>query len=300
MEPEKQQELIAALEDAYNRGVTLEQIQGSVNEDVMSFAQDYYSKKKDGTVGSQAADPMGSILGSGGVGTEFPSTQLATESQAVVGGLIPTIDAARDRGVSLEQIRGAVNPEIYNLAEQYYKSLEGKGYSTLSNLSSLKDGNLIIDDNPSELGRLWNRANASGRLADYIAYGELSGDFNYEDLAYYNYIIQRDAVKEDDALYSDSGVGGFILDVVRAIPESMISAFSAYESGSVGAGAGLAAGSVVPGIGNLTGTTVGFFSSTSLAVEYAASLMQSLQEQGIDVRDMDQLRFAMENPAIMS
>jgi hypothetical protein len=231
MEPEKQQELIAALEDAYSRGVTLEQIQGSVNEDVMSFAQDYYSKKKDGTVGSQAADPMGSILESGGVGTEFPSTQLATESQAVAGGLIPTIDAARDRGVSLEQIRGAVNPEIYNLAEQYYKSLEGKGYSTLSNLSSLKDGNLIIDDNPSELGRLWNRGNASGRLADYIAMGEITGDFNYEDLAYYNYIIQRDAVREDDALYSDSGVGGFLLDVVRALPESMISMGSAYESG---------------------------------------------------------------------
>ena len=300
MEPEKQQELIAALEDAYSRGVTLEQIQGSVNEDVMSFAQDYYSKKKDGTVGSQAADPMGSILGSEDVSTGFASTPLATESQAVVGGLIPNIDAARDRGVSLEQIRGAVNPEIYNLAEQYYKSLEGKGYSTLSNLSSLKDGNAIIDDNPSELGRLWNRANATGRLGDYIAMGEISGDFNYEDLAYYNYIIQRDAVKEDDWLYSNSTVGGFLLDVVRALPESMITMGSAYESGSVGAGTGLAAGSVVPGIGNITGTTVGYFTSTSLATEYASSLMQSLQEQGIDVRDMDQLRFAMENPDIMS
>jgi len=300
MEPEKQQELIAALEDAYSRGVTLEQIQGSVNEDVMSFAQDYYSKKKDGTVGSQAADPMGSILGSEDVSTGFASTPLATESQAVVGGLIPNIDAARDRGVSLEQIRGAVNPEIYNLAEQYYKSLEGKGYSTLSNLSSLKDGNAIIDDNPSELGRLWNRANATGRLGDYIAMGEISGDFNYEDLAYYNYIIQRDAVKEDDWLYSNSTVGGFLLDVVRALPESMITMGSAYESGSIGAGTGAAAGSVVPGFGTLSGGTVGYFTSTSLATEYASSLMQSLQEQGIDVRDMDQLRFAMENPDIMS
>jgi len=300
MEPEKQQELIAALEDAYNRGITLEQMQGSVNEDVMSFAQDYYSKKKDGTVGSQAADPMGSILGSEDVSTAFASTPLATESQAVAGGLIPTIDAARDRGVSLEQIKGAVNPEIYNLAEQYYKSLEGKGYSTLSNLSSLGDGNAIIDDNPSELGRLWNRSNASGRLGDYIAMGEITGDFNYEDLAYYNYIIQRDAPKEDDWLYSNSTVGGFLLDVVRAIPESAITMGSAYESGAIGAGTGAAAGSVIPVAGTLGGGTVGFFTSTSLATEYASSLMKSLQEQGIDITDIDQLRFAMENPEIMS
>ena len=45
MEPQEQ-ELLAALEDAYNRGITLEQMEGNISDDAMAIAQDFFSKKK--------------------------------------------------------------------------------------------------------------------------------------------------------------------------------------------------------------------------------------------------------------
>jgi uncharacterized protein with von Willebrand factor type A (vWA) domain len=47
------EQLLEALESAYNRGVTLEQMQGKLSDDAMVVAQDFFSKKKDGTEGSQ-------------------------------------------------------------------------------------------------------------------------------------------------------------------------------------------------------------------------------------------------------
>jgi hypothetical protein len=54
MEDEK---LLQALEDAYNRGVTFEQMQGKLSDEALLVAQDFYSKKKDGTEDSQIASP---------------------------------------------------------------------------------------------------------------------------------------------------------------------------------------------------------------------------------------------------
>ena len=53
MEPQEQ-ELLAALEDAYNRGITLEQMEGNISDDAMAIAQDFFSKKKDGTAGPRS------------------------------------------------------------------------------------------------------------------------------------------------------------------------------------------------------------------------------------------------------
>ena len=58
MEDEK---LLQALESAYNRGVTFEQIQGNLSDEALIVAQDFYSKKKDGTEDSQIASPSVSI-----------------------------------------------------------------------------------------------------------------------------------------------------------------------------------------------------------------------------------------------
>ena len=45
MEPQEQ-EFLAALEDAYNRGITFEQMEGNISDDAMAIAQDFFSKKK--------------------------------------------------------------------------------------------------------------------------------------------------------------------------------------------------------------------------------------------------------------
>jgi len=40
------EQLLEALESAYNRGVTLEQMQGKLSDDAMIVAQDFFTKKK--------------------------------------------------------------------------------------------------------------------------------------------------------------------------------------------------------------------------------------------------------------
>lgn len=306
MEPQEQ-ELLAALEDAYNRGITLEQMEGNISDDAMAIAQDFFSKKKDGTAGSQIATP--GVLASESLGRPMgsPSTQLESESQAVANGIFSAIEGAKERGVTLDQMKDNVTPEVYTLAQEYYKSVDGTGSKFLP---AMQDHNLIIDENPSELGRLWNRAAAGGMLADAITQGEITGDFNWEAIAYYNYIIQRDAPKDSDYLSDQTGstVDDFVLDVIRTIPESMISMGLAWKSGgegaAVGAGVGAGVGSIVPvagtAIGAKTGATIGFFAGTSLALEYGHSFVDVFREQGIDVTDVDELKAAVQDPELLS
>ena len=78
MEDEK---LLQALESAYNRGVTFEQIQGTSDE-ALIIAQDFYSKK-DGTEDSRIASPSVSISEPSRESGASLSTQLGSDSQAI-------------------------------------------------------------------------------------------------------------------------------------------------------------------------------------------------------------------------
>lgn len=299
------EQLLEALESAYNRGVTLEQMQGKLSDDAMIVAQDFFSKKKDGTEGSQIASP--SVLASEPSvrGTVSLSTQLDSDSKAVSSGLLDAVKAAQERGVTLEQMQGKLSDDAYNLASQYYKTIESQRPVN----RKMKDHWLIIDENPSELGRLWNRAVSGGILANEIAEAEITGVMDYEKIAYLNNIVQRDAPKEEDYLYDTSNpVGSFVLDVIRTIPESLISMATAAEAGirgaAAGAGVGAGAGSVIPGAGTAAGATTGaiagYFGGTSLALEYGHSIMDVLREEGVDVTSPDQLREASRDQRIMS
>jgi hypothetical protein len=147
-------------------------------------------------------------------------------------------------------------------------------------------------------------------LADAITQGEMTGDFNWESIAYYNHIIQRDAPKDSDYLSDQTGsaVDDFVLDVVRTIPESIISMGLAWKSGgegaAAGAGIGAGVGSFVPvagtAVGAKTGATIGFFAGTSLALEYGHSFVDVLREQGVDVTDVDELKTAVQDPELLS
>ena len=136
-----------------------------------------------------------------------------------------------------------MSQETYDLAKQYYATLE----SNKPHVRAMKDHWLIIDDNPSEIGRLWNRAVAGGILANEVQEGELSGSMDYEKIAYLNHIIERDAPKDSDYLFDQSGsaVDDFVLDVIRTIPESLISMATAFQAGAAGAAAGAGTGAAV-------------------------------------------------------
>jgi len=302
MEDEK---LLQALEDAYNRGVTFEQIQEKLSDDALRVAENFYSKKKDGTEDSQIASPSVSASEPSVKSTVSLSTQLDSDAQAVQSGILKSIKDAQERGITLDQMQGKLSDNAYNLASQYYKTVEAQRPAN----RKMKDHWLIIDDNPSELGRLWNRAVSGGILANEIAEAEITGVMDYEKIAYLNNIVQRDAPKEEDYLYDTSNpVGSFVLDVIRTIPESLISMATAAEAGVRGAAAGAATGagvgSVIPGAGTAAGATTGaiagYFGGTSLALEYGHSIMDVLREEGVDVTSPDQLKEASRDSRIMA
>jgi hypothetical protein len=302
------QDLLSVLQSAYDRGVTLEQIQQALNDDpnveqgALQVAEDFFLKKKDSSEGSQAGDLVVSESESVQDTMASPSTAVDSNSGFLLQEGLTSLSDAYDRGVNLSQIEQEFqdNPEFVSLAKDYYKTLESRVWD-----DPREEGmGIIIDDNPNMLGRLWNRGAASGRLAAEIAKGEATGYMNWENIAYLNSIMQRDGVKKTG---EENPVFDFAADVVRAIPESLISMATSIEAGltgaAAGAGTGAGIGSVVPGIGTAvgagTGAVSGFFGASSLAIEYAHSLMDVIREEGVNVTDGDQLAFAFEDEELM-
>jgi len=303
------EKLLQALEDAYNKGVTFEQMQGKLSDEVLVVAEDFFSKKKASTEDSQIASPSVLVSEPSVRSTGSLSTQLESDSQAINKGLLDALEGAKNKGIGLDQLQAKLSPEVFNIAQQYYGTLDSERPHT----RTMREHPLIIDDNPSEIGRLWNRAVAGGILANEIAMGEQSqAGMDYEKIAYLNSIIQRDAVRDSDYLYDESGsaVDDFVLDVIRTIPESLISMATAIKPGieglaagvGVGTGVGLAggplAGITVP-VAAGVGATSGYFGATSLALEYGHSIMDVLREEGVDVTDPQVLADAVENEQIM-
>jgi len=255
-------ELLLELEKAYNNGVSFEQIKEAVvangMEDQIGIVEDFYKKKKDvGTV--QDSSPSVPSFS----GLPFPAyvspSQLRSQAQTW-----------RDVGPSL----GFVPAQTSENREE-------------------KSTWLIADDNPNELQRLWNRAVARGRIGAIMADVETGGLVNVEDIAYYNGILQRDAPKDDDWLAAnvdEHPIGSFILDIIRVLPESLVSSVATLEPGLAGAAAGAGAGALTGGFGAVPGALGGFFGASSLASEYANSMMASFQEAGVDVTNEDELR----------
>jgi len=306
MEPE----FLKELESAYNRGATIDDVRGVLGDDqeLLTMAEDFYSKKKESTEGSRSAGPSVSPSEYVEDITASLSTQLDSESKAHITGFVGTIDESIRNGVPIESIRQSLadDDQLLGIANDYYRTVQA---AQRPRFDVMKEHPLIIDDNPSELGRLWNRAVAGGILANEVQEGEVSGNMNYEKIAYLNSIIQRDAPREEDYLYDTSNpVGSFALDVIRTIPESLISMATATGAGARGAAAGTAAGaaagSIIPGAGTAagagTGAVAGYFGGASLGLEYAHSIMDVLREEGVDVTSPDQLYTATQDAEIMS
>ena len=167
----------------------------------------------------------------------------------------------------------------------------------------------IVDEDPNELQKIWNSGIASGALANIIAKSEAGADLDYDKLVYYNKVLKDNQPKQGDVLQSDALIAGFALDVLRVVPQSLISMATAAPAGAIGAGAGAATGAAygslfLPGAGSAVGATTGalsgFAGASSLAIEYANSMMASLQEAGVDIYNDDLLESAFKDPQKMS
>ena len=195
-----------------------------------------------------------------------------------------------------------------------------KSFAADNTIGDLEDGkfqgpkpsDFITDESPNELQRLINRAVARGIRADIFASQQKGA--RIEDLAYLNYIEERDAPRYEDYLVADpatvAGSPSFVLDGLRAVGESMISMVAAAPVGAVGAGVGAAsggglgllggpfAGVTVPA-GLIKGALGGFATTTSAAIEYGGKVNEVLMEAGVDVTDAEALTKAFADEKLM-
>jgi len=254
------------LEAAYKNDVSLEQVKQALidggQEQGIPEVEDFYKKKKDFGVEDS-------------VSTSVDSYSLSNLPVSIAAQQLPdNFEEQAEANPSLAKRNGIVEDVLGTVSDDP---------------SEQKSTWMIVDKNPNELQRLWNRGNARGRLAAEMAatYPDL------ENVAYYNDILQRDAPKESDVLKLNQDshpIASFVLDVATMLPESLISSFSAPEVTVPAALAGGAAGSAIPFFGTVGGALAGFFGTGSGAMEYAGSFFESLQESGVDVTDEDQLR----------
>jgi hypothetical protein len=262
-----EEELLVALEKAYAQGASFDDISAALSkqgmDDKIYIVENFYKKKKE----------PGTEQSLSGLGVS-PS---ASTSQATQGSAQP------------------IAPLFVNPSEFKSQTWKDVGFDAGFTQSQDKTTWLIADDNPNELQRLWNRAVARGRLGGIVADIETGSvnDIDIEDIAYYNFILQRDAPKDEDWLAAnvdEHPIGSFILDIIRVLPESLVSSVATLEPGLAGAAAGAGAGALTGGFGAVPGALGGFFGASSLASEYANSMMASFQEAGVDVTNEDELR----------
>lgn len=311
------EQILELLEKGYQNGKTYEELtELGLDDYTMSVAKDFYSKKKETTEGSPVAGPLVYESESESATTESPYSDPFAESDAILGGLLDPIEKAYESGKSLDDLKD-VSPQVYALAQDYYRMTDAQN-APLSNMEGMT---LIWDENPPELGRMWNRAIAGAMLANEYVDATVTGTFDYEKLAYLNNIQRRDAPRDSDVLYEDpvesavnratNPAAAFALDVLRTIPESMVSVFGAYKAGLAGAGAGASTGAGVGLLGGpfaevtvpaaaTTGAISGFFGASSLALEYSQSFISVLEEEGVDVTKPDLLREAFKDEQLVA
>lgn len=296
------EEYLKALEAAYARGMGLEQARGIAarNGIDVSLVDNFYAqKKKDPGAGISDLDLSTSTLPE--VSYDFIQEQISPQEQRI----LQSLEAAYGRGMGMQQAVEIAQANNINtdFVTAFYKDKSKKEQSE-------KRGSWIIDEDPMELSRLYNVGAAQGRLGaewfDAIASG---GVPDLENLAYYNYIIKRDQPRDSDwfsANRENHPIASFLLDVVRTLPQSMITMGAATEPGLAGAATGAATGAgltAISGPGALFGAGAGglggYFGGASFATEYAGALMKSFEKAGVDITSAKDLRRAFTDPEIM-
>jgi hypothetical protein len=163
-----------------------------------------------------------------------------------------------------------------------------------------RDAFKIIDNEPMELSRLWNRAIAGSETGKIAARSFYGGSIDFEELAYYNKVLNDNAPKAEDWLAGDEEnvVGSFLLDIVRTIPESLIGLVDASlspeaaASAGVGAAAGAAAGTIFAPVTAAAGGAAGAAFAGSGMLTFGSTLLGKLSENGVDITNPQALEAA--------
>ena len=150
------------------------------------------------------------------------------------------------------------------------------------------------DDNLNILQKISNNSVAMGMLANRID-TESADNIDFEEIAYYNRVLEKNQVGSEERSFL-----GFLKDIATTLPTSLASKIIAAPSAGAETAAGAAGGSVLPGVGSALGATAAFSSATSMNIEYAMSLMQSLKDAGVDVTNGEELKKAFKDEKILS
>jgi len=180
--------------------------------------------------------------------------------------------------------------------------------SALPTEAPKRDAFKIIDNDPMELSRLWNRAIAGSETGKIAARSFYGGSIDFEELAYYNKVLNDNAPKAEDWLAGDEEnvVGSFLLDIVRTIPESLIglvdSSISPEAAASAGAGAaaGAAVGTVFAPVTAAGGGAAGAAFAGSGMLTFGSTLLGKIAENGIDITNPKALEAAWNNEELMA
>lgn len=172
--------------------------------------------------------------------------------------------------------------------------------SALPTEAPKRDAFKIIDNDPMELSRLWNRAIAGSETGKIAARSFYGGSIDFEELAYYNKVLEENAPKAEDWLAGDEEnvVGSFLLDIVRTIPESLIglvdSSISPEAAASAGAGAaaGAAVGTIFAPVTAAAGGAAGAAFAGSGMLTFGSTLLGKIAENGIDITNPKALEAA--------
>ena len=172
--------------------------------------------------------------------------------------------------------------------------------SELPTKAPKRDAFKIIDNDPMELSRLWNRAIAGSETGKIAARSFYGGSIDFEELAYYNKVLNDNAPKAEDWLAGDEEnvVGSFLLDIVRTIPESLIGLVDASlspeaaASAGVGAAAGAAAGTIFAPVTAAAGGAAGAAFAGSGMLTFGSTLLGKLSENGVDITNPQALEAA--------
>ena len=153
----------------------------------------------------------------------------------------------------------------------------------------------------THVGKIYNRAIASSEIGKITARSFYGGSIDFEELAYYSNVLDENAGENWMGSFGETAFGGFLADIMRTLPESFISLVDSSLSPEAiaSAGTGAAAGSVIPVVGTSVGAAGGAAFAGSGMLTFGSTLMQKLQEAGVDVSDPKQLEAAWNNKELL-
>jgi hypothetical protein len=135
--------------------------------------------------------------------------------------------------------------------------------------------------------RIYNRAIASSEIGKITARSFYGGSIDFDELAYYSEVLEKNAAQNWMGSLGETAVGGFVADIMRTIPESGISLLDSSLSPEAvtSAAVGAVGGSAIPVVGTVTGGVAGAAFAGSSMLTFGSTLLQKISETGVDVTD---------------